>query len=191
MIDLSGWQPRIEWEGGEVVLEVGWLRRLLEQAARAAGYGCWLPAEHVAEAVAAHWGGRRVVAPVSRECFLGTVREVLAGIGYAEVAPHFWEGGVDVEFSLLSLVSVRERAARGFELGFWGETGSVVERLCRGSRGGRVALVDVVPAVKSFLGRERWCGECERFREGFVEWVRGWAVKCARQGGAALFISVQ
>ncbi len=169
MIDLANELPKIQLGSGVVSLEIRWLEQSLEKAASAAGYTQWLPAEHVAQTINAYLLSNASRQPVSLEAFALTVRGVLEGIGYGEVAPYFLRGGIELGFSLLD---VSERVLPGFELGFFHECQRALERLLACEALGKILFQDMVPAVKKVLNRPHWCLECERMRDEIVCFIR-------------------
>ena len=185
MINLCNELPTLQLGNGVVAIEVHWLEQSLEQAAADAGYAHWLPAEHVAQTVTAHLMTRPSRDPVSLEGFALTVRGVLEGIGYGEVAPFFLRSGLELG---LSLVDVSERGGAESELGFFREFEGALDRLFACEVLSKISFVDMVPAVKMVLKRKKWSRVCDRFRDEIVEFIRCQVVK--RAGQTPLLFSI-
>lgn len=179
MIDLSHEVPQLRLGNGVIPLEIRWLEESLEHAARAAGYPHWLPAEHVARTINAFLLHEAAPDPLSVESFALTVRSVLEGIGYGEVAPFFLRGGIELGFSLLD---VSDRAQAGFELGFFYECERALDRLLACEVLGKIFFQDIIPAVKAVLNRSHWCSRCDQLRDEVVCFIR---FQLARRGRPA------
>lgn len=169
MIDHSNMQPVVRLGAGFVSLERGWLTRCLREAAADAGYDSWWLAEEVAVTLAAHFRVQEGGGAWSYDGFALTVRGMLAGIGYEEVASHFLKRGVEVGYSLRELAG---RVTPGFELGFFEECQRLARQVEACPWVKSVALVETIPAIKRVLRRKQWGERCERFREEMVCFFR-------------------
>ena len=168
MIYIREQPPLIELGSGAVALDSSWLEHCLEEAAFAAGYPEW-PAADVARSVTAFLLAQRTPKPFSFEGFTTAVQNVLKGIGYDEVAPHFLQDGMEVRYSLLE---VAEDLAPGFELGLFRACGDLCVRLLSSGVVTRICLDDLRPAVKRVLARSHWSPSCEVLANELVEFLR-------------------
>ncbi|MEI6714113.1 MAG: hypothetical protein WCO60_10200 [Verrucomicrobiota bacterium] len=176
MINLSNEMPTLQLGSGVVAIEARWLEQSLVQAAAAAGYPQWLPAQDIAKTVTAHLMAKSTRDPVSLEGFALTVRGVLEGVGYGEVAPFFLKSGLELGVSLLD---VAERTMPGFELGFFRECEGAMDRVFACEVLGRLSFVDLVPAVKQVMQAKRWSRSCEFLRGEIVAFIRSQVAKRA------------
>lgn len=176
MIWLENEPPVIDLgAAGSVALDQGWLEQCLEQAAAEAGYEEWLAAD-VALSVMDFLLAERSDQPYSLETFSATVRRVLRGIGYAELAPFFLRGGLELRVSLLDLA--REQPS-GFELGFFKSCESACSQLLTGGLASKIAFEEMQPAVKAILQKTHWCRRCDVFAGDLVAFLRGLLQKLA------------
>lgn len=161
--------------GGSVALEHDWLKHYLEEAAMAAGYPEW-PAADVARSVTAFLTASRSSQPYSFEGFTHAVQNVLSGIGYSEVAPHFLSRGLEVRYSLLEITNT---TPAGFELGLFQSCADLCHRLLSSKAVSRLCFQDLRPAVKKSLSRSHWCPRCEKLSDEIVQFLRAHLQKIA------------
>lgn len=169
MIALIDELPLLEFENGRVfAFRREWLRLQLVQAAARAGYRDWWLADHVAQSVTNYLITQYQASVLPASELRSSVSEVLATIGYAEVAAHFAPTRPARDISLMELAV----ASGAHELTFFtllrealtGEMQDDVTNVC---------LIHLSPAVKQLLGVKLFTEECACFRDEIVAFSRG------------------
>ncbi len=168
MIALIDGLPLVKFENGSVfAFRREWLQAQLAKAAAEAGYRDWWLADHVAQSVTNY-----LLAEYDSNVLLATelrrsVGEVLATIGYAEVAQHFTPTRPPREISLVEIAA----ASGSHELTFFAR---LREALAVESSEGavQVTLIHLAPAVKTLLSVKLFTEDCAILRDEIVDFAR-------------------
>ncbi|MEO7933559.1 MAG: hypothetical protein ABIT76_10415 [Chthoniobacterales bacterium] len=181
MIALVDELPLVEFENGCLfAFRREWLRQHLMNAAAQAGYRDWWLADHVAQSVTNYLITQYQANVLLASELRTSVSEVLANIGYAEVAAHFAPTRPARDISLLELAV--ESGAH--ELTFFSLLrNSLLDEMQGGVL--HVCLTHLAPAVKRLLGVKLFTDECASLRDEIVSFSRSLV---ATQGTAHILI---
>lgn len=143
---------------GTVVLDRDWLAESLRHAAGLAGLeGEWWPAEHIARSVTTFLEARGSEAPLGMERFCETVKTVLDGLGYGEVARHFLRDGLELRVSLMDFLPA---SGVCLEMHFFAVSSERLRKVLAGGVVRRLVLEDLKACVKSMTGNQHWSPRC-------------------------------
>jgi len=168
MIALIDELPLVEFENGLVfAFRREWLRQHLVKAAAEAGYRDWWLADHVAQSVTNYLITQYESNVLSATDLRSSVSEVLATIGYAEVAKHFVPTRPARDISLLELaVTSGEHELTFYTLlrdAIAEEMGDQVNNIC---------LIHLNAAVKKLLSVKLFTEDCAVLRDEIVAFAR-------------------
>ncbi len=164
MIALIDELPLVEFENGCVfAFRREWLRQHLMNAAAQAGYRDWWLADHVAQSVTNYLITQYAENVLLASELRTSVSEVLANIGYAEVAAHFAPTRPARDISLMELAV----ASGAHELAFFSLLrNALLDEMRDGLT--NVCLTHLGPAVKRLLGVKLFTDECVSLRDEIV-----------------------
>jgi hypothetical protein len=160
--------PLVEFENGEVcAFRREWLHLHLVHAAEQAGYRNWWLAGHVAQSVTNYLTTQYQANTLSASELRLSVAEVLATIGYAEVALHFVPTRPSRDISLLELTKLSST----HELTFFSLLrDAITVELEDGMI--HLSITNIGPAVKKLLGVKILTEECSELRMEIVAFIR-------------------
>ncbi len=157
-------------ETGTVILDHDWLAEALRRAAGCAGLEEeWWPAEHIARSVTTFLEARGSEAPLGMERFCATVRTVLEGLGYGQVADQFLRDGLELRVSLLDFLPATEAC---FEMYFFSVSAERLRKVLANGVVKRLVLEDLRECVKGMTGHRHWGPRCGVLMEEVVEHLR-------------------
>jgi hypothetical protein len=160
--------PLVEFENGHVyTFRREWLQQHLIRAAEQAGYRNWWLADHVAQSVTNYLMTQYEANILSATELRSSVAEVLATIGYSEVAKHFSPTRPARDISLLEIAN----QSGEHELTFFSLLReAMMEELHDGVN--NIYLIHLSPAAKKLLSVKLFTEDCAALRTEIVEHVR-------------------
>jgi len=164
MIALIDDLPLLEFANGRVcAFRREWLRQNLLAAAERAGYRDWWLADHVAQSVTNYLLAQYDSSVLAASDLRISVAEVLANIGYAEIATHFDPMRPASDISLLEIAG----QSGPHELTF---CALLKESILReiDDQPSCIRLLHLSAAIKRVLGVKLFTEECACFREEIV-----------------------
>ena len=168
MIALIDELPLVEFEnGGVYAFRHDWLRQHLIKAAHQAGYRDWWLADHVARSVTNYLSLHYESTVLSAVELRTSVAEVLATIGYSEVAAHFAPTRPARDISLMEIAI----QSANHELTFFSLLRSAL-LLEMQDEFTNISITHLGPAIKQLLGLKIFTEECSLLREEIVEFAR-------------------
>jgi hypothetical protein len=157
-------------ETGTVILDRDWLAEALRRAAGFAGLEEeWWPAEHIAQSVTTFLEARGSEVPLGMERFCATVRSVLEGLGYGQVASQFLRDGLELRVSLLDFLP---STGVCFEMHFFAVSAERLRTVLAGSSVKRLVLEDLRDCVKGMAGHRHWGPRCGVLMAEVVDHLR-------------------
>lgn len=160
--------PLVEFENGSVfAFRREWLCQHLIKAAAQAGYRDWWLADHVAQSVTNYLMTQYEATVLSANELRTSVSEVLATIGYAEVAAHFSPTRPPRDISLVELVA----RSGAHELAFFSMLREILTNEIQDGIND-LTLIHLSHAVKQLLGVKLFNEECASLRQEIVSYVR-------------------
>ncbi len=157
-------------EMGTVILDRDWLAEALRRAAGFAGLEEeWWPAEHIARSVTTFLEARGSEAPLGMERFCETVRSVLEGLGYGEVAHQFLRDGLELRVSLMDFLPATGVC---FEMHFFAVSAERLRKVLAAGVVKRLVLEDLRECVKAMTGHRHWGPRCAELMAEVVDHLR-------------------
>ncbi|HEX8373438.1 MAG TPA: hypothetical protein VF585_11695 [Chthoniobacterales bacterium] len=168
MIALVDELPLVEFENGHVfAFRPEWLRQHLVKAAARAGYRDWWLADHVARSVTNYLITHYESTVLSASELRHSVSEVLATIGYSEVAEHFAPTRPPRDISLMELAA----ASGTHELTFFALLREALTKEMQDDMT-NICLTYLHAAVKHLVGVKLFTEECVALQDEIVSFSR-------------------
>jgi hypothetical protein len=164
-------------------------RRLAESIQRAAelvGHRGWWPAESIAAAIHMYAAECMKARAIPASEVARVVAEVLAMLGYAEIAQAYARRGERKEIRLDEMVA---QSSGGFELGFFRQLDTAL-RAVADEELSIVRLCGLRACVMQLRGAHRWGASCRQLAEEIVGYVRARASNIRPDHAAALRLAV-
>lgn len=169
MIALPDKLPLVRHGGRyEVPLRREWLDNSLQSAANAAGYHQWWLVHHITEGVSNFLGEHHHSSVITTDEVESTIRRILNGIGYSEVANRLALSPPPVEIPLPMLA---ERAATELvELSFFQALDEEISYwLQQGAH--NIRFSGLKYSVKKLLNVHRWQKACHSLRQEILHFL--------------------